>query len=58
MNEEKSIIKKEQAGAVAIANFEADSGKGLGNLGQEDLQNSLMGTVEDLGDGPVSSDKE
>ena len=37
MNEEKSIIKKEQAGAVAIANFEADSGKGLGNLGQEDL---------------------
>jgi hypothetical protein len=37
MNEEKSVIKKEQAGAVAIANFEADSGKGLGNLGQEDL---------------------
>ena len=37
MNDEKSVIKKENAGAVAIANFEADSGQGLGNLGQDDL---------------------
>ena len=36
MNEEKNVIKKE-AGAVAIASFEADSGQGLGNLRQDDL---------------------
>ncbi len=37
MNEETSVIKKEKAGAIAVTNFEADSGKGLGNLNQEDL---------------------
>ena len=36
MNEEKNVIKKE-AGAVAIASFEADSGQGLGNLRQDDF---------------------
>ena len=36
-NNEKSVVKKEQAGSLAISNLEADSGKGLGNIGQEDL---------------------
>ena len=37
MNNGKNIVKKAQAGALAISNLEADSGKGLGNIGQEDL---------------------
>jgi len=37
MNQETNVVKKDKAGAIAVANFEADSGKGLGNLGQEDL---------------------
>ena len=37
MNEETNVVKKEKAGAVAISNFEIDSGKGLGKLTQEDL---------------------
>ena len=37
MNQETNVVKKEKAGAIAVANFEADSGKGLGNLSQEDL---------------------
>ena len=37
MNEEANVVKKEKAGAVAISSFEIDSGKGLGNLSQDDL---------------------
>ena len=37
MNEETNVVKKEKAGAIAISNFEIDSGKGLGKLTQEDL---------------------
>ena len=37
MNEEANVIKKENAGAVAISSFEIDSGKGLGNISQDDL---------------------
>ena len=37
MNNGKNVVKKEQAGALAISNLEADSGKGLGNIRQEDL---------------------
>jgi len=37
MNEETNVVKKEKAGAVAISSFEIDSGKGLGNLSQDDL---------------------
>tara|TARA_B100000745_G_scaffold289041_1_gene226902 strand:- start:147 stop:920 length:774 start_codon:yes stop_codon:yes gene_type:complete len=37
MNEETNVVKKEKAGAIAISNFEIDSGKGLGNISQEDL---------------------
>jgi len=37
MNEEANVVKKENAGAVAISNFEIDSGKGLGNISQDDL---------------------
>jgi len=37
MNEEANVIKKENAGAVAISSFEIDSGKGLGNMSQDDL---------------------
>ena len=37
MNEETNVVKKEKAGAVAISSFEIDSGKGLGNIGQDDL---------------------
>ena len=37
MNEETNVVKKEKAGAVAISSFEIDSGKGLGNINQEDL---------------------
>ena len=37
MNEEANVVKKENAGAVAISSFEIDSGKGLGNISQEDL---------------------
>ena len=37
MNEETNVVKKEKAGAVAISSFEIDSGKGLGNMSQEDL---------------------
>ena len=37
MNEEANVVKKENAGAVAISSFEIDSGKGLGNLSQDDL---------------------
>ena len=37
MNEETNVVKKENAGAVAISSFEIDSGKGLGKLTQEDL---------------------
>ena len=37
MNEEANVVKKENAGAVAISSFEIDSGKGLGNMSQEDL---------------------
>ena len=37
MNQETNVVKKDKAGAIAVANFEADSGKGLGNLSQEDL---------------------
>ena len=37
MNEEANVVKKEKAGAVAISSFEIDSGKGLGNIGQDDL---------------------
>jgi len=37
MNEETNVVKKEKAGAIAISNFEVDSGKGLGKLTQEDL---------------------
>ena len=37
MNQETNVVKKEKAGAIAVSNFEADSGKGLGNLSQEDL---------------------
>ena len=37
MNEEANVVKKENAGAVAISSFEIDSGKGLGKLTQEDL---------------------
>ena len=37
MNEEANIVKKEKAGAVAISSFEIDSGKGLGNMSQDDL---------------------
>ena len=36
-NNEKNIVKKEQAGSLAISNLEEDSGKGLSNIGQEDL---------------------
>jgi len=35
MNEE--IVKKEEAGALSTNLFEADAGKGLGELGQDDL---------------------
>ena len=37
MNEEANVVKKENAGAVAISSFEIDSGKGLGNISQDDL---------------------
>jgi hypothetical protein len=37
MNEEANVVKKENAGAVAISSFEIDSGKGLGNMSQDDL---------------------
>ena len=37
MNEEANVVKKEKAGAVAISSFEIDSGKGLGNMSQDDL---------------------
>ena len=37
MNEETNVVKKEKAGAVAISSFEIDSGKGLGNMSQDDL---------------------
>ena len=37
MNEETNVVKKEKAGAIAISSFEVDSGKGLGNINQEDL---------------------
>ena len=37
MNEEANVVKKEKAGAVAISSFEIDSGKGLGNISQDDL---------------------
>ena len=37
MNEETNVVKKEKAGAIAISSFEVDSGKGLGNISQEDL---------------------
>ena len=37
MNEETNVVKKEKAGAIAISNFEIDSGKGLGNMSQDDL---------------------
>ena len=37
MNKENNVVKKEQAGAVAVVNFEDDSGKGLGNIGHDDL---------------------
>ena len=35
MNEE--VVKKEEAGALSTNLFEADAGKGLGELGQDDL---------------------
>jgi len=37
MNEEANVVKKEKAGAVAISSSEIDSGKGLGNMSQDDL---------------------
>ena len=37
MNEETNVVKKENAGAIAISSFEIDSGKGLGNMSQDDL---------------------
>jgi len=37
MNEETNVVKKEKAGAIAISSFEIDSGKGLGNMSQDDL---------------------
>ena len=42
MNNGKNIVKKAQAGALAISNLEADSGKGLGNIGQEDLAQPFL----------------
>ena len=37
MENDKKIMKKEKAGAPALINLEEDSGKGLSNVGQEDL---------------------
>ena len=37
MENDKKIVKKEKAGAPALINLEEDSGKGLSNVGQEDL---------------------
>jgi len=37
MNKENNVVKKEEAGAIAVVNFEDDSGKGLGNIGHDDL---------------------
>ena len=37
MNNEKSIMKKEDAGALATNIFEADANKGAQDIGQADL---------------------
>ena len=37
MNKENNVVKKEEAGAMEVVNFEDDFGKGLGNIGHDDL---------------------